>query len=59
MDFQNIDGFIGVIIASGKATYIQLRDEYTLEEAFKIWEVIAVTNYNQHLANEYYKKKNK
>jgi hypothetical protein len=50
VDFKNIDGFIGAIIASGQATLHELKTVYTLEDAFKMWEVIAITRYNEHLA---------
>jgi hypothetical protein len=56
MDFQNIDGFIGAIVADGKATLHELKTVYTLEDAFLMWEVIAVTRYNEHLAIEHSKR---
>ncbi len=50
VDFQNIDGLFGAIIAEGKATYHELRTVYTLEDALLIYEVIAVTRVNEYLA---------
>jgi hypothetical protein len=59
VDFQNIDGFIGAIVADGKATLNELKTIYTLEDAFLMWEVIAVTRYNEYLAMEHAKKQQK
>jgi len=47
-----VDGFIGAIISSGQATLHELKTVYSLEDAFDMWEVIAVTRYNEHLAIE-------
>jgi hypothetical protein len=33
-----------------------LRTVYTLEDAFRMWEVITVTKYNEYLAIEHAKK---
>lgn len=52
-----MDGFIGAIVASGKATLNELRTIYTLEEAFDLWEIIAVTRYNEHLAIKHAEQK--
>jgi hypothetical protein len=56
VDFQNIDGFIGAVIAEGKATLHELRTIYTLEDALDMWEIIAVTRYNEQLAMEHAEK---
>ena len=48
-NFKNIDGFIGQIIASGKATLHELQTVYTLEDALIIYEAEAVTKYNEYL----------
>jgi hypothetical protein len=57
VDFQNIDGFLGAIIAEGKATLNELKTVYTLEDAFLMWEVIAVTRHNEYLAAKHAMKK--
>lgn len=57
MDFKNIDGFIAAIVADGKATLNELKTIYSLEDAFKMWEVITVTRYNEHLAMEHAKSR--
>lgn len=57
VDYQNIDGLCGAIIADGKATLHELRTVYTLEDAFDMFEVIAVTRYNEHLAMQHAQKK--
>ena len=59
VDFQNVDSFIGAIIADGKATLNELRTIYTLEDALNMWEVIAITRYNEYLAMEHAKKQNR
>ena len=50
IDYPNVDGFIGAIISSGQATLKELKKEYTLEEACDLYEVIATTRINEHLA---------
>src|SRR6478736_4422745 len=57
VDFQNVDGFLGAILAEDKATLNELRTIYDLEDAFDLWEVIMVTRYNEHLAIEHAKRK--
>jgi hypothetical protein len=56
MDYKNTDGFISAIIADGKATLHELRTIYTLEDALDMWEIIAITRYNEYLAMEHAKK---
>ena len=50
MDYPNVDPFIGAIVASGKASLRELKTELTLEDAFDIWEVLMVQNFNEWLA---------
>ena len=57
VDYQNVDSFIAVIIAEGKATLQELRTIYSLEDAFTLWETIVVPRYNEYLAIEHAKKK--
>lgn len=59
MDFQNVDGLIGAIVADGKATLWELKNIYSLEDAFDLFEIISVTRYNEHLAIEHAKQKSK
>ena len=59
VDFQNIDHFIGAIVANGKATLHELKTIYSLEDAFLMWEVIAVTRYNEYLAVQHANKQNR
>jgi hypothetical protein len=56
-EYKNIDGFIGSIIASGKATLKELQTVYSLEDAMLIWESEIIPKYNEYLINEYYAKK--
>lgn len=50
--FRNIDGFIGQIIVSGRATLHELRTIYTLEDAMDMYEAEAVTKYNEYLISK-------
>ena len=54
-DYKNIDGFIATIITSVKATLRELKEVYTLEDAFDLFEIVAINNYNEHLAIEHSK----
>jgi hypothetical protein len=56
VDYQNIDGLFGAIISEGKATLHELRTIYTLEDAFILWETIAVPKFNEWLAAKAAKK---
>lgn len=57
MDFPNFDQFIGTIIANKYATLDELKNIYTLEDAHDLFEIIAVTRYNEFLAIEDANKK--
>lgn len=57
VDFVNVDGFIGTIIAERYATLRELTTVYSLEDAFDIWETIAVTNMNRYLAMKHAQKR--
>ena len=48
----NSDGFIAAIIDAGKATLSELRTIYSLEDAYDLYEIIAVSRYNNYLANQ-------
>jgi hypothetical protein len=52
-----VDELIGTIIANGKATLYELQTVYTLEDAHDLFEIIAVTRYNEFLAIEDANKK--
>ena len=57
VDFVNVDSFIGTIIAERYATLYELKTVYSLEDAFDIWETIAVSRYNEYLAVKHAKSK--
>lgn len=57
--YRNIDGLIGTIISSGKATLYELKTVYTLEDAMQLYECIAVENRNMDLRREYEQAKAK
>lgn len=59
VDFQNVDGLIGAIVADGKASLYELKTIYSLEDAFDLFEIISVSRYNEHLAIQHAKKKSK
>ena len=51
-----LTNIIGSIIANDKATLHELRTVYSLEDAWLLWEVIAVARYNEYLAADYRRK---
>lgn len=57
MDFPNVDGFIGAIVASRQATLRELNTVYTLEEAFDLFEIVVTSNINEYLAHEHANRK--
>ena len=57
--YPNVDQFIGEIVASGKATLKELKTVYTLEDAYDLYEIIAVNKYNEWKLMEYYSKQAK
>ena len=57
VDYQNLDGFIGAILADRQATLRELMTAYDLEDAFVMYEVIAVTRFNEHLSVKHAQKK--
>ena len=56
MGFKNIDPIIATIIADGKATLHELRTIYSLEDGMNLWEIIAITRYNEYQSMERAKK---
>ena len=48
--YPNNNGFIASIVTAGKATLRELTTVYSLEDAFFLWECIAVERYSQYLA---------
>lgn len=51
-DYPNADPFIAAIISSGMATYLQLKNELSLEEAFTLWEISTTNKINEMKAVE-------
>lgn len=51
-DYANADPFIASIISSGMATYLQLKNELSLEEAFTLWEISTTNKINEIRAVE-------
>lgn len=51
-DYPNSDPFIASIISSGMATYLQLKNELSLEEAFDLWEISTTNKINELKASE-------
>ena len=49
---RNIDNFIATIVSDGKATLHELKTVYDLEEAFLLWDCIAVSRYNNYMAQK-------
>lgn len=48
----NTDGFISAIVEARLATLNELRTIYSLKDAYDMWEMLAVSKYNQYLANK-------
>lgn len=46
-------------MSSGKATLLELRESYYLEDVYNMLEIISVDLHNKRLAAEYAKKKAK
>lgn len=51
-DYPNADAFIAAIISSGMATYRELKEELSLEEAFGLWEISTINKINDIKAVE-------
>lgn len=47
-----MDGLIGTIVSHRYATLDQLRTIYTVEDAYIMWEIIAINNHNERLARQ-------
>lgn len=56
VDFKNVNSFLAAIISNGKATLHELKTIYTVEDAYIMWEIIAVCKYNEFVAIENSKK---
>jgi hypothetical protein len=52
-----VDQLIGSIVASKLATLHELNTVYTLEDAYDLFEVVAVTRYNEWLTIQEANKK--
>lgn len=48
---QNVDSIVSALTANGLATYKELRDDYSLEEAFKLLDVLTVKRINEFRAH--------
>lgn len=59
IDFFNVDHLVGTVIAHGKATLNELQTVYTIEDLHNLYEIIAVTKYNEFLAIDNANKKAK
>jgi hypothetical protein len=59
LDYVNVDPFIGLIISEGKASYKELKEDYSLEDAYILYECIMVPKANEYLAYKNAEKKAK
>lgn len=50
--YQNINPVFGVLISNGKATLKEIQEFYSLEDVYKLFEIIKVDSYNEHKAME-------
>lgn len=49
---NHVDSIVSALVSNELATYKELRDEYSLEEAFKLLDVLAVKRINEFRARE-------
>lgn len=56
-EYLNIDYLVGELIAAGRATLKELMTDYTLEEAYMMYETILVPRLNEYYAAEAAQKK--
>ena len=50
IEYPNVDDLVGTLVAHRYATLHELKTVYTLEDVEDMYEIIAVTKYNEHLA---------
>lgn len=53
---KNVDPVVAALVTSGFATYLELRDSLSLEEAFKLMDVLTVKRINEFRSAESAKK---
>jgi hypothetical protein len=56
-DYPNVDGFFAVIVGERLASWRELSEYYTLEEALDMWEIIMTNRYNEWLAMQQAEKR--
>lgn len=49
---RHVDGLFSSLVSGGMASYKELCEDYSLEDAFKLLEILTVEKINEHLANE-------
>ncbi|MNE25760.1 hypothetical protein D3C81_1425270 [compost metagenome] len=49
---KHSDPVVSALVSSGLATYKELREDYSLEEAFKLLDILTVKKINEHRAQE-------
>lgn len=49
---KNVDAAVSALVTSGMAEYEQLRDSYSLEESFKLLDILTVKKINEFRAAE-------
>lgn len=49
---SNVDSIVSALTGNALATYIELRDNYSLEEAFKLLDVLTIKRINEFRAHE-------
>jgi hypothetical protein len=50
IDYANVPPIIGMIVSAGRATLSELQNEYGLEDAYNIAEIILVDSHNHDKA---------
>lgn len=52
MVYPNVPRVIGVLISARMTTLHELDSVYSLNDAYDLWEILRVDNYNQQLLNK-------
>lgn len=52
VESRYVDPVVTALVSNNLASYKELRDDYSLEEAFKLLDILTVTKINEHKAQE-------
>ncbi len=49
---MNVDAVVAQVVQSGKATLRELREYYSMEDMYNMWEITYTAKYNEWQARE-------